>query len=65
MAVQLSFNQKIVSAACVVVIAAFAAFSVYNDYLQRKTLQDNLQTYLPVVLLQKISATGYPDVFFC
>ena len=46
MAVQLSFNQKIVSAACVVVIAAFAAFSVYNDYLQRKTLQDNLQTYL-------------------
>ncbi|MEH6797943.1 MAG: methyl-accepting chemotaxis protein [Halopseudomonas sabulinigri] len=43
---QLSFNQKIVGAACVVVIAAFAAFSVYNDYLQRKTLQDNLQTYL-------------------
>ncbi|GAA6130623.1 methyl-accepting chemotaxis protein [Halopseudomonas sabulinigri] len=46
MAAQLSFNQKIVSAACVVVIAAFAAFSVYNDYLQRKTLQDNLETYL-------------------
>jgi len=45
-AAQLSFNQKIVSAACVVVIAAFAAFSVYNDYLQRKTLQDNLETYL-------------------
>ena len=46
MAAQLSFNQKIVSAACVVVIAAFAAFSVYNDYLQRKTLQENLETYL-------------------
>ncbi len=46
MAAQLSFNQKIVSAACVVVIAAFAAFSVYNDYLQRKTLQNNLETYL-------------------
>ncbi|MEH6493113.1 methyl-accepting chemotaxis protein [Halopseudomonas sp.] len=46
MAAQLSFNQKIVSAACLVVIAAFAAFSLYNDYLQRKTLQENLETYL-------------------
>ncbi|WP_341706125.1 methyl-accepting chemotaxis protein [Halopseudomonas sp.] len=46
MPTKLSFNQKILLAACLVVIAAFAAFSVYNDYLQRKTLQANLQTYL-------------------
>ncbi|PAU87938.1 chemotaxis protein [Pseudomonas sp. WN033] len=43
---QLSFSQKILIAACLVVIAAFSAFSIYNDYLQRKTLQDNLRTYL-------------------
>ena len=46
MPVKLSFNQKILLAACLVVIAAFTAFSVYNDYLQRRTLQANLQTYL-------------------
>ena len=46
MPTKLSFNHKIVLAAGLVVIAAFAAFSVYNDYLQRRTLQTNLQTYL-------------------
>ena len=46
MPAKLSFNQKILLAACLVVIAAFAAFSVYNDYLQRRTLQANLDTYL-------------------
>lgn len=28
------------------VITAFAGFTTYNDYLQRKNLQDSLQTYL-------------------
>ena len=46
MPAKLSFNHKILLAACLVVIAAFAAFSVYNDYLQRRTLQANLDTYL-------------------
>ena len=46
MPTRLSFNQKILLAASLVVIAAFSVFSVYNDYLQRKTLQANLQTYL-------------------
>ncbi|GGE30886.1 hypothetical protein GCM10007421_00700 [Halopseudomonas oceani] len=46
MPIKLSFNQKILLAACLVVIAAVTAFSVYNDYLQRRTLQASLQTYL-------------------
>ncbi|MEE3158774.1 MAG: chemotaxis protein, partial [Pseudomonadota bacterium] len=46
MPAKLSFNHKILLAACLVVIAAFAAFSAYNDYLQRRTLQANLDTYL-------------------
>lgn len=33
MPTRLSFNQKILLAASLVVIAAFSVFSVYNDYL--------------------------------
>lgn len=43
---QLRFSHKILMAACLVVMSVFLAFSVYNDYTQRKTLQDNLRTYL-------------------
>ncbi|WP_339651911.1 methyl-accepting chemotaxis protein [Halopseudomonas pelagia] len=46
MPARLSFNQKILLAACLVVMAVFLAFSLYNDQTQRKTLQGNLDTYL-------------------
>lgn len=40
------FSHKILMAACLVVVSVFLAFAVYNDYIQRKALQDSLQTYL-------------------
>lgn len=43
---RLSFNQKILLAACLVVMGVFLAFAVYNDQTQRRTLQDSLTTYL-------------------
>lgn len=46
MQTQLRFSHKIVMAACLVVMSVFLAFAVYNDYIQRKALQDNLRTYL-------------------
>lgn len=38
------FSHKILMAACLVVVSVFLAFAVYNDYIQRKALQDSLQT---------------------
>lgn len=46
MSMHLRFSHKILAAACLVVVSVFLAFAVYNDYIQRKTLQDSLQTYL-------------------
>ncbi|PCC97471.1 methyl-accepting chemotaxis protein [Halopseudomonas pelagia] len=46
MPTHLRFSHKILMAACVVVMSVFLAFAVYNDYIQRKALQDNLRTYL-------------------
>lgn len=42
----LRFSHKILLAAALVVIAAFALFTVYNDYLQRNAIRDKLDNYL-------------------
>ena len=40
----LKFSHKILLAASGVVVLAFALFTLYNDYLQRKTIQQNLNS---------------------
>jgi methyl-accepting chemotaxis protein len=40
----LRFSHKILIAGSSVVMLAFALFTVYNDYLQRNTIQDNLKS---------------------
>src|SRR5690606_14967765 len=40
------FSHKIMLAASLVVIAAFASFALYNDYLQRNAIRENLSNYL-------------------
>ncbi|MDH4555672.1 methyl-accepting chemotaxis protein [Pseudomonas sp. BN417] len=42
----LRFSHKILLAASLVVIAAFSLFTLYNDYLQRTALRDDLEKYL-------------------
>ncbi len=42
----LKFSHKILLAASLVVIAAFALFTLYNDYLQRNAIKDDLNSYL-------------------
>ena len=42
----LRFSHKILLAASLVVIAAFSLFTLYNDYLQRNALRDDLENYL-------------------
>mgnify|MGYP005836159987 CR=1 FL=1 len=42
----LKFSHKIMVAASLVVIAAFASFALYNDYLQRNAIRQNLANYL-------------------
>lgn len=42
----LSFKFKILAAACVVVTSAFLGFSLYNDSLQRATIEEDLHTYV-------------------
>jgi methyl-accepting chemotaxis protein len=46
MSSRLKFSHKILLAASLVVIATFALFTLYNDYLQRNAIRDNLQDYL-------------------
>ncbi|WP_019340436.1 methyl-accepting chemotaxis protein [Stutzerimonas stutzeri] len=46
MSSRLKFSHKILLAASLVVIATFALFTLYNDYLQRNAIRDNLQSYL-------------------
>ncbi|MBK3847658.1 MULTISPECIES: methyl-accepting chemotaxis protein [Stutzerimonas] len=43
---RLKFSHKILLAASLVVIATFALFTLYNDYLQRSAIRQNLQRYL-------------------
>ncbi len=42
----LRFSHKILLAAALVVIAAFASFTLYNDWLQRNAIRDDLNNYL-------------------
>ena len=42
----LRFSHKILLAASLIVIAAFSLFTLYNDYLQRNAIRDNLENYL-------------------
>ena len=42
----LKFSHKIMLAASLVVIAAFASFALFNDYLQRTSIRDSLANYL-------------------
>jgi methyl-accepting chemotaxis protein len=42
----LKFSHKIMLAASLVVIAAFASFAFYNDYMQRNAIRENLEDYL-------------------
>uniref|UniRef100_UPI0035B03B01 methyl-accepting chemotaxis protein n=1 Tax=Pseudomonas panipatensis TaxID=428992 RepID=UPI0035B03B01 len=42
----LKFSHKILLAASLVVFAAFALFTLYNDYLQRNAIRANLESYL-------------------
>jgi methyl-accepting chemotaxis protein len=42
----LRFSHKILLAAALIVIAAFASFTLYNDYLQRNAIRDDLGNYL-------------------
>lgn len=40
---KLKFRHKILLSACGVVVLAFALFTLYNDYLQRNTLRQNIE----------------------
>ncbi|MET0848852.1 MAG: methyl-accepting chemotaxis protein [Pseudomonas sp.] len=42
----LRFSHKILLAAALIVIAAFASFTLYNDYLQRNAIREDLDNYL-------------------
>ncbi|BAQ76454.1 cache sensor-containing chemotaxis sensory transducer [Pseudomonas sp. Os17] len=42
----LRFSHKILLAASLIVIAAFALFTLYNDYLQRNAIRNDLDNYL-------------------
>ncbi len=42
----LKFSHKILLAASLIVMAAFALFTLYNDYLQRNAIRDDLDSYL-------------------
>jgi methyl-accepting chemotaxis protein len=42
----LRFSHKILLAAALIVIAAFASFTLYNDWLQRNAIRDDLNNYL-------------------
>ncbi|MBD3814351.1 MAG: methyl-accepting chemotaxis protein, partial [Betaproteobacteria bacterium] len=46
MSSHLKFSHKILLAASLVVIATFALFTLYNDYLQRSAIRANLESYL-------------------
>ncbi|MBV6750557.1 methyl-accepting chemotaxis protein [Pseudomonas chlororaphis] len=42
----LKFSHKILLAASLIVLAAFSLFTLYNDYLQRNAIRDDLNSYL-------------------
>lgn len=40
----LKFSHKILLAASLIVIATFSLFTLFNDYLQRNAIRDNLNS---------------------
>ncbi|MFV2950296.1 cache domain-containing protein, partial [Pseudomonas japonica] len=42
----LRFSHKILLAASLIVMLAFSLFTLYNDYLQRNAIRENLENYL-------------------
>jgi len=58
----LRFSHKILLAASLIVIAAFALFTLYNDYLQRTAIRNNLDNYLQEMgdVTAKIFRPGLP-----
>ena len=42
----LKFSHKILLAASLIVLAAFSLFTLYNDYMQRNAIRDDLNSYL-------------------
>ncbi|ARU89531.1 chemotaxis protein [Pseudomonas sp. M30-35] len=46
MSTNLKFSHKILIAAALVVVAAFSIFTLYNDYLQRNAIREDLESYL-------------------
>ncbi|XJP91595.1 methyl-accepting chemotaxis protein [Pseudomonas sp. B21128] len=42
----LRFSHKILLAAALIVVAAFASFTLYNDWLQRNAIREDLDNYL-------------------
>ena len=42
----MKFSHKILLAASLVVLAAFSLFALYNDYLQRNAIKEDLENYL-------------------
>ncbi len=40
----LKFRHKVLLSACGVVVLAFALFTLYNDYLQRNTIRQNIES---------------------
>ena len=42
----LRFSHKILLAASLIVMIAFSLFTLYNDYLQRNAIRENLENYL-------------------
>ncbi|RMQ97992.1 Methyl-accepting chemotaxis protein [Pseudomonas savastanoi pv. glycinea] len=52
----LKFRHKILLAASIIVVLAFALFTLYNDYLQRNTITKNLEN--SVAQAGELTATG-------
>ncbi|WP_454242993.1 hypothetical protein [Pseudomonas sp. Y3 TE3536] len=46
MSKSLRFSHKILLAASLIVILAFSLFTLYNDYLQRNAIREDLENYL-------------------
>ncbi|MDF9620982.1 methyl-accepting chemotaxis protein McpA [Pseudomonas entomophila] len=52
----LKFRHKILLSACGVVVLAFALFTLYNDYLQRNTIRQNIESSVRQAGLQTASS---------
>ena len=61
----MKFSHKILLAASLVVLAAFSLFALYNDYLQRHAIKEDLENYLHEIgsLARVILSTGSGPYF--